>query len=309
MLSLHAQLKDAVQTLPTFEGSGILVRALADLAGVLYRRKRGEAFTGADEKKTGISLVFGFCSKGSLTDRAAAAQAYLEATSATRLWPSLADAAKLYQEAAKHVDQLQEEDDKEEREPGQVPLKRHRGKGSSPAEEFLTATMDFWATALQQCRREVEDEGDLEPPEGELSSFAGATLHEFHLGSLTLRLSVVRLWKHVFSHFSKEKLPLSELNDETFGRIVWAIQDASLDKRSERLRRPALELAASLAKDGAGGKEALMRGLAFETAAAAKDSAGGAAARAVPMSLWLQRIDPLTAEQCANEVATLRSLA
>ncbi|OLQ03877.1 hypothetical protein AK812_SmicGene13120 [Symbiodinium microadriaticum] len=134
----------------------------------------------------------------------------------------------------------------------------------------------------------------------------------------------------------KEKLPLSELNDETFGRIVWAIQDASLDKRSERLRRPApmasdnagftvrakacgtlwiqgagvrLELAASLAKDGAGGKEALMRGLAFETAAAAKDSAGGAAARAVPMSLWLQRIDPLTAEQCANEVATLRSLA
>ena len=24
-----------------------------------------EAFTGADEKKTGISLVFGFCSKGS----------------------------------------------------------------------------------------------------------------------------------------------------------------------------------------------------------------------------------------------------
>lgn len=309
VLSLHAQLKDAVQTLPTFEGSGILVRALADLAGVLYRRKRGEAFTGADEKKTGISLVFGFCSKGSLTDRAAAAQAYLEATSATRLWPSLADAAKLYQEAAKHVDQLQEEDDKEEREPGQVPLKRHRGKGSSPAEEFLTATMDFWATALQQCRREVEDEGDLEPPEGELSSFAGATLHEFHLGSLTLRLSVVRLWKHVFSHFSKEKLPLSELNDETFGRIVWAIQDASLDKRSERLRRPALELAASLAKDGAGGKEALMRGLAFETAAAAKDSAGGAAARAVPMSLWLQRIDPLTAEQCANEVATLRSLA
>ena len=71
-------------------------------------------------------------------------------------------------------------------EPGQVPPKMHRGKamqcqtgvhslllqGSSPAEELLMSTLDFWATALQhlgrkrqslgngrQCRREVEDEG------------------------------------------------------------------------------------------------------------------------------------------------------
>ena len=304
---LLASLKAAVQTLPTFEGSGNLVRALADLAAVSYRRKRGEEAAGVNEEMTGISLMLSFCSKGPLAERAAVAQAYLEVIAATRLWPSLADAECLYKDAAVYVDQLQREVEEEEREPGQVPPKIHRGKGSSPAEELLSSTLDFWATALQQCRREIEDEGDLEPPEGELAAFTGAALAEFKTGSLTLRLSIIRLWKHVFKHFAEEKLSLESLSDEDFGRIVWAIQDASWDLRSERLRRPALELAASLAED-ANGKKALLRGIRAEVALASVESAGAAAARAVPLAAWLERIDSVTAEQCSKEVAVLRSL-
>lgn len=305
---LLASLKAAVQTLPTFDGSGNLVRALADLAAVSYRRKRGEEAAGVNEDVTGISLILSFCSKGPLAERAAVAQAYLEVTAATRLWPPLADAERHYKEAASYVDQLQQEVEQEEREPGQAPPKIHRGKGSSPAEELLSSTLDFWATALQQCRREIEDEGDLEPPEGELSAFTGSSLAEFKTGSLTLRLSIIRLWKHVFKHFAQEQLSLQALSDEHFGRIVWAIQDASWDPRSERLRRPALELAASLAEDAAQ-KQALLRGLRAEAALASAESAGAAAARAVPLTAWLERIDSVTAEQCSKEVAVLRALS
>jgi len=255
----------------------------------------------------GLPLVLGFCSKGSLADRASAAQAYLEVVSAVRLWPTLEDAEKLYKGAAQHVDALQEEDEKEEREPGVAPPKRHRGKGSSPAEELLSAVLDFWATALQQCQKEVEDEGDLEPPEeDELSAFLGSSLQEFRSGSLTLRLSIVRLWKHVFTHFAKERLTLNDLKDDLCGRLVAAIQDASLDGRSERLRRPALELAAALVAD-ASGREAFLRGIESEGKAAAGEAEGSASLRAVPIPKWLERIDPATAELAAEHVATLKS--
>ncbi|CAJ1327123.1 unnamed protein product, partial [Effrenium voratum] len=127
--SLLASVKAAVQTLPIFDGSGSLVRALADLAAVSYRRKRGEELgVRVDEQESGLSLILSFCSKGSLVDRAAAAQAYLEATTATRLWPSLQDAERLYNEAADHVDHLQKEDEAKERAPGQPLPKNHRGK-------------------------------------------------------------------------------------------------------------------------------------------------------------------------------------
>ncbi|CAK9007636.1 unnamed protein product [Durusdinium trenchii] len=304
--SLLASLKAAVQTLPTFDGSGSLVRALADLAAVCYRRKRGEELS-VNEDVVGIPLIQSFCSKGPLAERAAVAQAYLEVITATRLWPPLADANKHYSDAARFVDQLQEEVEKEEREPGQTAPKMHRGKGSSPAEELLTSTLDFWATALQQCRREIEDEGDLEPPEGDLVAFTGASLAEFKTGSLTLRLAIIRLWKHVFKHFAQEQLPLSSLSDEHFGRVMWAIQDASWDSRSERLRRPALELAASMAEDGQQAK-ALLRGIQAEVSQASAETAGAAAARAVPLAEWLERIDSATAEQCSREVLALRSL-
>eukprot|EP00931_Biecheleriopsis_adriatica_P055003 TRINITY_DN32433_c0_g1_i1.p1 TRINITY_DN32433_c0_g1~~TRINITY_DN32433_c0_g1_i1.p1 ORF type:complete len:1965 (-),score=463.32 TRINITY_DN32433_c0_g1_i1:238-5751(-) len=311
---LHRAVKEAVQTLPVFDGSGALVRALADLSAVMHRRKRGDASTGApaDEEALGLPLILGFCSKGSLTDRGAAAQALLEVTAATRLWPTLPDAEKLYKIAATHVDDLQKEDEKEEREPGVAPPKRHRGKGSSPAEELLSATLDFWATCLQQCRREVKDENDLEPPEGEeLAAFVGAGLEEFSAGSLTIRLSIVRFWKHVFTHLASERLPLKSLSDELCGKLAAAVQDASLDARSERLRRPALELTAALIGDTStgGGRETLQRGLAAEAAAAAAEGEGAATARASPIPSWLERLDHTTAELCAKEVAALRSIA
>ncbi|CAE8630113.1 unnamed protein product, partial [Polarella glacialis] len=194
--------------------------------------------------------------------------------------------------ASRRVDELQLEDEKEEREPGEAPPKRHRGKGQSPAEELLSATLDFWATSFQQCRREVEDEGDLEPPEeGELAAFIGVSLAEFRLGSLTMRLGIVRLWKHVFKHFAEERLPLkSQLSDELCGQLVAAVQDASWDARSERLRRPALELAAALAQDAvSGGREALLRGMQAEAKAAAGETEGAAALRAVQVTAWLDR--------------------
>ncbi|CAE8630509.1 unnamed protein product, partial [Polarella glacialis] len=226
----------------------------------MHRRKRMEVLGSAtcDEAAMGLPLVLSFCSKGSLTDRGVAVKAYLEVISAARLWPPLKDAEKLHDAASRRVDELQLEDEKEEREPGEAPPKRHRGKGQSPAEELLSATLDFWATSFQQCRREVEDEGDLEPPEeGELAAFIGVSLAEFRLGSLTMRLGIVRLWKHVFKHFAEERLPLkSQLSDELCGQLVAAVQDASWDARSERLRRPALELAAALAQDAvSGGRE------------------------------------------------------
>ena len=108
----------------------------------------------------------------------------LQVTAATRLWPTLADAEKHYKEEGSSescmclVRQLHtlisckmKKKRKSGRdltlalhmlskEPGQVPPKIHRGKasvvrlllllqGSSPAEELLMSTLDFWATALQ----------------------------------------------------------------------------------------------------------------------------------------------------------------
>lgn len=306
--ALHAAVKAAVSSLPVFDGSGVLVRALADAAAVMYRRKRNEAAESVDEEKIGLPLVLSFCSKGSLADRGAAAKAYLEVTSATRLWMPLSEAEKLYNAAAKYVDGLQQEDEKEEQEPGQAPPKRHRGKGQSPAEELLAAVLDFWATSLQQCCREVEDEGDLEPPEtAELGQFISSSLSEFRSGSLTLRLAIVRLWKHVLTHLAQERILLKDrLSDDLCGRLMAAIQDASFDVRSERLRRPALELAAALAEDAtSGGREVILRGLKAEAEAQLEGVNG---IRAIPMALWLERIDDVTREQCASQVATLNSV-
>jgi len=300
----------SVQSLPVFDGNGLLVRALADLAALLHKRERNGATPGpaVDEAAVGLPLIRGFCEKGSLPDRAAAVRALLEAMSATRLWGALPEAEQLHAATSKHVDALQKEDDAQEREPGEAPLKRHRGKGQSPAEELLTATLDFWASTLQQCRREVEDEGDLDPPEApELTAFVLASLSEFAAGSLTMRLAIVRLWKHLFSHFSEERIAVcARLNVEVCSQLASAIQDASLDQRSERLRRPALELAAALAKDAepGGGREAFTRGLA----AAAAAEAGSPAPRIVPLGAWLAKLDPATAEQCADQLAVLRPL-
>jgi len=300
----------AVQSLPVFDGNGALVRALADLAALAHRRGRHEEASPAagGEAAAGLSLVRGFCSKGSLADRATAARALLEATLATRLWEPLSEAARLHATAAAHVDALQQQDQAEEREPGEAAPKRHRGKGQSPAEELLTATLDLWASTLQQCRREVEDDGDLEPPQGaELADFLNASLGEFHAGSLSMRLSIVRLWKHVFSHLAEERIAVSSrLDTEVLQRMVLAVQEASLDQRSERLRRPALELAAALATDSApnGGRDALRCGLGAATAA----EAGNIAHQALPLTAWLAKLDIVTAEQCAAQVAALRTL-
>jgi len=307
--SLQKAVLSTVQSLPTFDGSGILVRALADIGATMRRRKRNEApppGDAADEDALGLPLIRGFISKGSLTDRSAAAKAFLEALSATRLWSPLEEAAQVHKAACDRVDELQREVEAEKREPGEAVPKRHRGKGQSPAEELLGSTLDVWATTFQQCRREVEDEGDLEPPEAsELQEFFRACLLEFEAGSLTMRLNVVRLWKHVFSHLAEERIVVrGPLGDELCIRITAAVQDASLDQRSERLRRPAIELAASMAKDASsgGGREVLKAGLASAASGAAVPGAPVA-----PLDTWLDKVDDATAEVCAEQLAALRS--
>jgi len=232
----------------------------------------------------------------------------MDATSASRLWGPLEEVAKLHATNSEYVDGLQREVEAEEREPGEAPPKRHRGKGQSPAEELLLATLDFWATTLQQSRKEVEYEGDLEPPEeAELSSFVRATISEFGAGSLTMRVGVVRLWKNLFAHLAEERIAMCpRLDADVCAAVVAAVQEASLDQRSERLRRPALEFAAALTKDTepGGGRQALKSGLA----AAAAAEAGSAAPRTVPLCPWLAKLDPATVEQCAEQVAALRAL-
>lgn len=187
--------------------------------------------------------------------------------------------------------------------------KRHRGKTQSAAEELLIATLDLWTTALEQCRREVEDEGDLDPPEkSEFVEFANATLAEFGPGSLALRIAVIRFWKRVFAHLSGEKISvLDPLPKAVWAQLADVVQNATLDQRSERLRRPALEFAASLAKDTAagGGCESLKHALA----AAVEAEAASPAPRVVCMEAWLAKLDPHTAEQEAAAVASLRAVA
>lgn len=282
----------------------------------MCRRKRHEealppaaaaAAASSVEVALGLPVIQPFISKGTLTDRAAAARALLEVMSATRLWSPLDEAAQLHASASQRVDVLQKEVEEEKREPGEAAPKRHRGKGQSPAEEFLLATLDLWATTLQQCRREVEDEGDLDPPEDEeLQSFFRASLAEFDSGSLFMRLGVTRLWKHVFAHLAEEKIPFcGKLNDELRKRITAAVQDASLDQRSERLRRPTLELAEALAKDvSTGGGRELLRSTLPSSEAASGVSGAGAV---MSLESWLSKVDSTTAELCAVQLGTLRA--
>jgi len=315
VVALHGAVLAALQSLPLFDGIGSMVRALADLSALLHRRKRNEAAPGggagdaASEASVGLPLILGFCTKGSLPDRGAAVRAALEVTSASRLWAPLMEVAQLHAANAAHVDELQREVEAEEREPGEAVPRKHRGKAQSPAEELLCATLDFWASTLEQCRREVEDEGDLEPPEqAELCAFLRAGLAEFDAGSLHMRIAAVRLWKRVFAHLAEEKLPArSRLEQGVPAQIAAALQDASLDSRSERLRRPALDLAAALATDGApgGGREVLGWGLAGAVAAEAAGTAVPPRGT-VAIDAWLARLDPVTADQCAESVKTLR---
>jgi len=300
-----------LQSLPVFDGIGLLVRGLADLAALLHRRKRGEESASGDdcdETAVGITLLRSFCTKGSLTDRATAVRALLEAVSATRFWAPLPEAAQLHELTSSHIDDLQKADEAEKREPGEAPPKRHRGKGQSPAEELLNATLDYWASTVQQCRKEVEDEGDLDPPTGtELKAFVHATLEEFLPGSLFMRLGIVRLWKHVFAHLESEKLSMRDrLDDETCSRVLAFVQDASLDQRSERLRRPALEFAAALAKDNAsGGGQAVLQ-VALEKASSVEATC--AATKILSLGDWLSKLDPVTFEQCTEQIAVLRAI-
>merc|ERR1719231_1237725 len=102
---------------------------------------------------------------------------------------------------------------------------------------------------------------------------------------MTARLGVVRLWKRAFSHLKDERVPISDRLDAGLrSRLAMCIQTASLDTRSERLRRPALELAAALAADSSasGGLAVLNSGL---QAACAGSSL---ASSAYPSKEWLE---------------------
>eukprot|EP00927_Polykrikos_kofoidii_P070848 TRINITY_DN67226_c0_g1_i1.p1 TRINITY_DN67226_c0_g1~~TRINITY_DN67226_c0_g1_i1.p1 ORF type:complete len:2004 (-),score=394.10 TRINITY_DN67226_c0_g1_i1:98-6109(-) len=323
VVGLQKGMLKSVQTLPIFDGNGLLLRALADATALMYRRKRGDPQPkGVDpptEDSIGLPLILGFCAKGNLQDRGSAAKAAMEVMSAARLWGTLSEAASLYEASASRVDAMQKELEEEKREPGESVPMRYRGKATSPAEEYLTATLDLWTGTLEQCRREEEDEGDLEPPdERELSAFARATLQEFYSCSLTFRLAVVRMWKRVFGHLKEERVSLvGRIDADVMARIVKAIQDASLDPRSERLRRPALELAGALVADDAsgGGRDAFKNGLSAAIALAGGQLSGGgggdaelstASTSALPAAEWLAQLDSTTAEQCADAVSALR---
>jgi len=311
IVNLHSAVSTAIQALPVFDGIGTLIRGLADLAALLHRRKRNDDSAPApvDEDTSGVPLVRSFCSKGSLPDRGSAMKALMEVVSAARLWTPPDEVAQLHEAVGSHIDALTKELAEEEREPGEpVPI-RYRGKASSPAEELITAVLDFWASTLEQCRREVEDEGDLEPPESsELTRFFSSTVAEFYAGSLNMRLSIVRFWKRVLGHLRDEKITVLErLEPLVAGKMVAAVQDATLDKRSERLRRPAMEFAAVLAKDSSpgGGRALFNQGLA--TALAGQADGSGLVAQ--PVGEWLGAVDTITAEQCAESLATLRELS
>mmetsp|Transcript_67517 Transcript_67517/g.162040 ORF Transcript_67517/g.162040 Transcript_67517/m.162040 type:complete len:1938 (+) Transcript_67517:91-5904(+) len=306
---LHNVMRETLQSLPVFDGIGVIVRALADLAALIHRRERNEDGCATDGAGMGLPLVKSFCSKGSLADRGAAVRAVSEMVASARLWGPLSDLAELHKAASTRVDELQEELLAEERAPGVAAPVVHRGKAQSAAEELLTATMDFWTATLEQCRREVEDEGDLDPAEeADFAAYLQATLDEFASGSLTLRLAIVRDWKKVFGHFAEERLPVSgRATPEIWAGVASALQDATMDQRSERLRKPALELSASLAKDVAkgGGREVFRLGLGK---AVEKSADASAAQKVFDLDAWLTKLDPLLVEQCGNWVADLRQL-
>jgi len=302
-VTLHKAVLTTVQVLPMFEGNGTIICALAEAGATMHRRSRNQETVpddgDIDETVLGLPLIKSFICRGALSDRAAAARALLQVASATRLWPSLDEIAQLHRSASDRVDELQRELEQEKREPGEAVPKRHRGKGQSPAEDLLSTTLDLWTTAFQQCRREVEDECDLEPPEAsELQAFMKACIFDFEAGSLSMRLNIVRYWKHVFSHFAEQKLQVrSSLGDDLCTNFVAMLQSASLDQRSERLRRPAFELAAALANDCAigGGKEVLVRALASGVPSISSVDA------------WIAQVDGITSEQCSEQLAILRS--
>merc|ERR1712137_874098 len=115
-------------------------------------------------------------------------------------------------------------------------------------------------------------------------------------------------WKHVFSHFIEEKMPIySRLEADVCSGIIAAVQDASLDQRSERLRRPAIEFCAALVKDtnSGGGREIFTKGLAAAVAA----EAGSVAPRTVALADWLQKLDPTTADLCKEQLDILKPLS
>jgi len=117
----------------------------------------------------------------------------------------------------------------------------------------------------------------------------------------------VRVWKHVFDHFIEEKVQTKRLlASALWQKLAAALQDASLDPRSERLRRPALECAASLANDGTpgGAGEGLQHGIKEGAAA----EAGSAAPKVVDVNIWVSKLDPVTSEQCSKSIAAIRRL-
>lgn len=295
---LHQALLGSVKASALYDGIGVVVRALAAVTALLHRRRRNEE-SEVDEESSGLPLVLGYCSKGSLEDRTCAVEGLLDIMVSTRLWSSLDEIGAIHVKAASKVDELQKSLEAEPREPGEIVPKRYRGKPQSPAEELLTATLNLCAGAFEQCRREVEDEGDLDPPqEGELSAFVKASLAEYQAGSLNMRLVVVRVWKRVTAHLASERLAVSD-GMQPQGEFVAALQDASLDDRSDRLRRPALELAGALAKDSTpkGGRELLSRGFSSGTEGAW---------RVLPLDEWLSRLDGATVEKCKDSVDALR---
>merc|ERR1712224_334454 len=144
----------------------------------------------------------------------------------------------------------------------------------------------------------IEDEGDLDPPEdSELTVFLRSSLSEFKANSLNMQISIVRIWKRVFSHLASERISVCSLAPkEVWALLAEVVQDATLDQRSERLRRPSLDFAACLAKDTApdGGRAAFFStGLATAIAA----EAGSPAPHVAPPAAWIAKLDPHTAEQ------------
>lgn len=279
-----------------FEGVGVVVRAFADLSALMHRRKRGQDWEEFSEDSSDLCFIQSFCVKGSLSDRISAVRSTQDVASATRLW-TLSEVIQLHTDTVCHIDSLEVD--------GEESTGKHRGRAQSPAEELLSATLDFWASTLEQCRKEINDEGDLEPPENELTAFMQASVAEFHACSFSFRLAVIRQWKRVLDHFENEKILDCRVPLDVWMQVVTAVQMASLD-RAERLRRPAVECAGALVRVPAVSEA--MKELKLTSSDSTEAQASENGPRPMHLDVWLTRLDPTTVEQCTESVVALRAL-
>lgn len=335
---LRETLGATVESLPAFEGSALLVKALSDITALIFLLKApndGDGSATAEARvrparapaaeaavMADLSRIRTFLRKpiqgarsAALADRTTFVQAITALLSKTLHWASLGyeEMASIAEEVLSLVDKLEEESRKEaeeEREEGTgedsyvAARKKHRGKPGSNAEELIQALLELWTTMLEASHKVVEDEDELEAPDSEqFELFVRRSLAEFETGSPNLQLFIVRCWKRSLVHLKSIRVKCAPLlNSRSWVQMVSALQDASLDKRMGRLRKTALDLlgGSELAGDTSaqGGGEALKTGLGDGDGTKAKSQ----------LKDLIENLDAQTRTECAEAVESLEKL-